>query len=291
MTEVQALNPPGRTVVLPGRGEVFVRDTGNQDAPLGTVILLHGWMFGADLHWLTVWAPLGEAGYRVIAPDNRGHGRGIRSVQPFRLVDCADDAAELIRQLDVGPVLVLGYSMGGAIAQLLAFRHPELVRGVVLAATSAQWREERRMRIAWRTMSALEFALTHHNRRFWTRALRRNGLTASDDVADWIISELMRSDPRAIAEAGREMARFDSRPWLAEIEAPIDVICPTRDQLVPPAFQRQLAAAIPGARLFEVNGDHLAIGNEPRAFMEALLEALADVSQRAGEPAVEAKAG
>jgi len=53
----------------------------------------------------------------------------------------------------------------------------------------------------------------------------------------------------------------------------------------------EATAAIPGARLFEVKGDHLAIGNEPRAFMEALLEALADVSQRAGEPAVEAKAG
>lgn len=291
MTEVQALNAPGRTVVLPGRGEVFVRDTGDVDAPLGTVVLLHGWMFGADFNWITAWQPLREAGYRAIAPDHRGHGRGIRSLEPFRLVDCADDAAALIRQLDLGPVLVHGYSMGGAIAQLLAHRHPELVRGVVLAATSAQWREERRMRMAWRTMSALQFALTHYNRRFWTGALRREGLTAGKDVANWMISELMRSDPRAIAEAGREMAHFDSRPWLAEIEAPIDVICPTGDQLVPPAFQRELAAAIPGARLFEVKGDHLAIGKEPQAFMKALLEALADVSQRADEPAVEAKAG
>jgi 3-oxoadipate enol-lactonase len=106
-----------------------------------------------------------------------------------------------------------------------------------------------------------------------------------------MISELMRSDPRAIAEAGREMARFDSRPWLAEIEAPIDVILPTRDHLVPPSFQRELAAAIPGARLFEVPGDHLAIGKEPQAFMGALLDALADVTQRAAGLAVEARAG
>jgi 3-oxoadipate enol-lactonase len=287
-TDVQALNAPGHTVVLPGRGEIFFRDTGNVDAPLGTVLLLHGWMFCADFNWITAWQPLREAGYRALAPDHRGHGRGIRSLEPFRLVDCAEDAAELIRQLDVAPVLVHGYSMGGAIAQILAHRHPELVRGVVLAATTAQWREERRMRIAWRTMSALRFALTHYNRGFWRGALRREIPTAGKDVADWMISELMRSDPRAIAEAGREMARFDSRPWLAEIEAPIDVILPTRDQLVPPAFQRQLADAIPGARLFEVDGDHLAIGKEPVAFMGALLEAFDDVTRRAGEPAVEA---
>ncbi len=280
-TELQALNPPGRTVLLPGRGETFVRDTGNADAPLGTVLLLHGWMFGVDFNWLTVWAPLREAGYRVVGVDHRGHGRGIRSLDPFRLTDCADDAAEVLRQLDIGPALVHGYSMGGAIAQLMARDHPNLVRGVVLAATTDQWREDRRMRIAWRTMSLLQFALTHYGRRFWTRILRRNGLRAGEEIADWLITELNRADPRAIAEAGREMARFDSRSWLPAVEAPIDVIMPTRDNLVPPAFQRQLADHIPGARLFEVEGDHLVIGNNPQQFMDALLAALADVTERA----------
>ena len=281
-TELQALNPPGRTVLLPGRGETFVRDTANSDAPLGTLLLLHGWMFGVDFNWLTAWAPLREAGYRVIGLDHRGHGRGIRSLEPFRLVDCSDDAAELLRQLDTGPVLVHGYSMGGAVAQLMARDHADLVRGVVLAATTDQWREDRRMRIAWRTMSLLQFALTHNGRRFWTRILRRNGLRAGEEIADWIVTELNRADPRAIAEAGREMARFDSRSWLAQVEAPIDVIMPTRDNLVPPSFQRQLADHIPGSRLFEVEGDHLAIGNNPGEFMAALLAALADVTQRAG---------
>lgn len=269
-------------MLLPGRGETFVRDTGNADAPLGTLLLLHGWMFGVDFNWLTVWAPLREAGYRVIGLDHRGHGRGIRSMEPFRLSDCADDAAELLRQLDTGPALVHGYSMGGAVAQLMAHDHPDLVRGVVLAATTDQWQENRRMRIAWRTMSLLQFALTHNGRRFWTRILRRNGLRAGDEIADWIVTELNRADPRAIAEAGREMARFDSRPWLHSVEAPIDVIMPTRDNLVPPAFQRQLADHIPGARLFEVEGDHLVIGNNPQQFMEAMLEALTDVTERAG---------
>src|SRR5258708_4805367 len=173
-TELQALNAAGRTVLLPGRGETFVRDTGNTDAPLGTVLLLHGWMFGVDFNWLTVWAPLREAGYRVVGLDHRGHGRGIRSLDPFRLVDCSDDAAEVLRQLQTGPVLVHGYSMGGAIAQLMARDLPDLVRGVVLAATTDQCRENPRMRIACRTMSLLQFALTPYDRRFRPPTLRPN---------------------------------------------------------------------------------------------------------------------
>src|SRR5258708_31807842 len=229
-TELQALNPPGRTVLLPGRGETFVRDTGNADAPLGTVLLLHGWMFGVDFNWLTVWAPLREAGYRVAGVDHRGHGRGIRSLDPFRLTDCADDAAEVLRQLDIGPALVHGYSMGGAIAQLMARDHPELVRGVVLAATTDQWREDRRMRIAWRTMSLLQFALTHYSRRFWTRVLRRHGLRARDESAYWTITKLNRADPRAIAEAGRGGGRLPLPPLAPAGEAPLHLLPPAPPQ-------------------------------------------------------------
>jgi 3-oxoadipate enol-lactonase len=280
MTQVLSVAPPGRVVLLPGRGEIFVRDSGALDAPLGPLLLLHGWMFPADLNWITTYAPLQDAGYRVIAVDHRGHGRGIRASGPFRLDDCADDAADLLRQLDVGPALVVGYSMGGAIAQLLAHRSPGLVKGVVLSATAAQWQETRRMRLAWRTMSLLQFGLTHYNRRFWTRVLRRNGLSAGEEIVDWVIGELERSDPRAIAEAGREMGRFDSRPWIADIEAPIDVVCTTRDSLVPPSFQRQLAEHIPGARLFEVEGDHVVVSQNPALYLRALLEALSEVALR-----------
>jgi pimeloyl-ACP methyl ester carboxylesterase len=268
-------------VLVPDRGEMFVRDSGPETARVGTVLLLHGWMFGGDLNWLSCYVPLQDAGYRVISVDHRGHGRGIRSQDPFRLADCAEDCAALLRQIGVGPVVVVGYSMGGAIAQIFALRHPELTTGAVLSATTDQWRENRRMRVFWRTMRILEFALTHSQRRFWVGVLRRNGQATSDEIMDWIISELERNDPRAIAEAGREMARFDSRPWVAGIEAPVAVIAPRRDQLVPPSFQRQLASDIPGARLFEVDGDHTVVGIHPDRYVPVLLDALGNVSERA----------
>jgi len=282
MSDLLKLAPPGRIVLVPGRGEMMVRDGGPQTAHRGTLLLLHGWMFGADLNWLTVYGPLQQAGYRVIAVDHRGHGRGIRSQQPFRLRDCADDCAGLLRVMETGPVTVVGYSMGGAIAQLVARDHPDVVEAIVLCATTDQWRDSRGMRVAWKTIGALQFALTHTNHRFWARMLRRAGLADRGDLTDWIISELERNEPRAIAEAGREMARYDARSWISKLRVPAAVICPRQDDLVPPHFQRQLAADIPGARLYELEGRHIVVSQDPERYIRVLLQALSDLEAGLG---------
>jgi len=79
--------PPGRVINLPGRGEVFVRDSGGAPAH-PAVLLLHGWTASADLNFFAAYAGLAES-YRVVALDLRGHGRGMRSAEPFSLEDCA----------------------------------------------------------------------------------------------------------------------------------------------------------------------------------------------------------
>src|SRR5581483_9191398 len=100
--------PPARTLTVPDRGELFLRDTGGGGP---TVMLLHGWIADADLNWCGAYSDLTAAGYRVLASDHRGHGRGLRTMADFRLADCAADAAAALRQLDIAPPLVVGYSM------------------------------------------------------------------------------------------------------------------------------------------------------------------------------------
>ena len=91
--------PPARTVIVPDRGEFFLRDSGGDDP---VVLMLHGWTASADLNFGGLYDDVISAGYRVIAIDHRGHGRGLRPLAPFRLVDCAADAAAVIRTLGVG---------------------------------------------------------------------------------------------------------------------------------------------------------------------------------------------
>src|SRR5260221_9653585 len=126
--------PMGRRVPLPGRGTTFVRQIeGPPGAP--TLLLLHGWMASGGLNWFRVFDALGEH-FNVVAVDMRGHGRGIRNGRRFRLADCADDAAATLDELGVGPVIAVGYSLGGPVAQLLWRRHPEKVEGLVLCSTA-----------------------------------------------------------------------------------------------------------------------------------------------------------
>ena len=128
--------PVGRRVLLPGRGTTFVREIeGPPGAP--TVVLLHGFMASAGLNWFRAFEELGKE-FHVLAPDLRGHARGLRSRRHVRLADCADDLAVMLDQLGTGPVIAAGYSMGGPVAQLLWRRHPERVNGLVFCATSAR---------------------------------------------------------------------------------------------------------------------------------------------------------
>ena len=89
--------PATEPVVLPGRGETSVVDIGPRDAP--PVILLHALACTALLTWYPSLAALASR-YRVIAPDQRWHGAGIRS-NVFSLEDCADDVVALAEQLGI----------------------------------------------------------------------------------------------------------------------------------------------------------------------------------------------
>jgi pimeloyl-ACP methyl ester carboxylesterase len=268
--------PPARTLLVPGRGELFLRDTGG-DGPV--VMLLHGWIATADLNWCGAYGALLDAGYRVLAIDHRGHGRGLRPLVPFRLADCAADAAAALRQLGVAPALIAGYSMGGAIAQLIGRDHADVASGIVLAATAQHWQDPETRRV-WRAMGAMGLSLSLAPRLFWRWGFRRSGLPNNPRTL-WIQSELMRHLARDIAEAGRELGRFDSRPWLPSVEVPFAVVITTRDEAVPVYKQRELAAAA-RAQVFEAPITHLEVVSRADAFNPPLLRALEALLSREG---------
>ena len=272
--------PPARTLIAPGRGELFLRDTGG-DGPV--VMLLHGWVASADLNWCGAYYALAAAGYRVLAIDHRGHGRGLRPLTPFRMTDCAGDAAAALRVLDAAPAIVVGYSMGGAIAQLMARDHPDAVSGLLLSGTAQHWQDPETRR-AFRALGLVGLLLTLAPRATWSAGLRRTGMRDSPQTA-WVLSEMMRHSVPDIVEAGRELGRFDSRPWLAPLPIPTAVVLTSRDSAVPPRKQRELAAAL-GAEVFEAPINHLEITTKNETYNPVLLRALAAVGGRRESAAV-----
>jgi pimeloyl-ACP methyl ester carboxylesterase len=274
--------PEGRIVHVRGRGELFVRDSGGDGPP---VLLLHGWMFSADLNFWRTYGPLADAGFRVLAIDHRGHGRGIRSQAPFRLTDCAADSAGLVEHLGLDPVVAVGYSMGGPIAQLMARDHPGTVGGLVMCATSTQWKDLRQ-RALWSGLAVIRLLLGLAPDTLWRRGLRLAGFPDSP-ITSWTTAELTRGSSVDLAEAGRELQGYDSRPWIGSLRAPAAVVVTTRDGGVPPAHQRELARLL-DAPAFEVDGDHGACITKADEFNAALLDAIGHVRAAAPEAAAAA---
>jgi pimeloyl-ACP methyl ester carboxylesterase len=248
--------PPGRVINLAGRGEVFVRDSGGGPAD-PAVLLLHGWTASADLNFFPVYAELAGS-YRVIALDLRGHGRGMRSTEPFSLEDCADDAAALLAQLGATPVIVVGYSMGGPVGLLLARRHPGQVAGLVMQATALEWRRTPHERMVWRLLSVLELGLRLGTGAGFVERILRQAIEEApelDEYRPWLAAEFRRGLARELADAGRALSRYDAQPWAGQLGLPAAMLITTGDRLVRPAKQRELAEAL-RAHVIEVDADH-----------------------------------
>ena len=118
----------------------------------------------------------------------------------------------------MAPALVVGYSMGGAIAQLIARDHPDVVAGVVLSGTAQHWQDPRTRR-AFKALGALGLALSRGAPRHLDGRLPPRRPARLPETA-WALSEMMRHSARDIVEAGRELGRFDSRPWLRPLPIP-----------------------------------------------------------------------
>lgn len=270
--------PPGRHVDLPGRGTTFVRQLdGPHDLP---VFLLHGWTVSADLNWVGCYRPVADR-HPVVALDHRGHGRGIRSDRRFRLSDCADDVVALADKLGIERFMVVGYSMGGCIAQLAALRHPDRVAGLVLSATAAQFGPNKRRRATKLAVPAISQAMRlvpaeTHERLFQGMVAARAGA----GIEGWPLEEVKLGQPRAVLEAGAAILRFSSTNWVGELDVPAAVVVTSTDTTVSPRLQQRLADGLVDATVHRAPGDHASVVTQPGSYVPVLLDAIASVEQR-----------
>lgn len=268
--------PFGRRIELAGRGTTFVRRlAGPPGAP--TLLLLHGWVASAGLNWYQSFGALREH-FNIVAPDLRGHARGLKSPKVFRLADCADDCAATLEELGTGPVIAVGYSMGGPIAQLLWRRHRDLVDGLVLCATTAGFAPNRLTRTMYQ---ATMLSATAAARLAWpSRLLPPVPMVKMhpSKMPTWAAAEMRRHDWRMIIEAGHSISTYNARRWIGDVDVPTSIVCTTEDRGVAPSSQLALAEAVRGATVHSLADGHLACANA--RFADPLLAACLDVAGR-----------
>jgi pimeloyl-ACP methyl ester carboxylesterase len=250
---------------------------------------------------------LAARGFHVVRFDNRDIGRSThvkgrpptvvqlltRSKKParYRLSDMADDAAGLLRELDLAPAHVIGASMGGMIAQTLAARHPESVLSLtsVMSTTGAFLKGQPAVRLLPIFLSRPRPGRDESVERVVKvfEAIGSRGLPQDMDlIRDLAERSYERDhDPNG---PGRQLAAIiasgNRTAELRRIKAPTVVIHGTDDPLIRPSGGRATARAIPGAKLLRIEG----MGHDlPRAAWPRIIDAIVANTKRA-EPARQA---
>jgi 3-oxoadipate enol-lactonase len=231
--------------------EIYVEQAGR-----GPDVLLIGGLGDTAESWQFQLDGLADR-YRLIAFDNRGAGRTPMPEGPVTVGAMADDAAGVLRALEIPSAHVAGFSGGSIIAQELALRHPELVRSLVLQST---WAAPDAYLRAWARSVARLLETAPTERAFledfflWIYTARAH----NDGTVDQIIEDVLAFPHK---QANEDVLSFlqafvdhDTTDRLGRIAAPTLVLAGGRDPASRPELCRAVAELIPGAR-FEVMED------------------------------------
>jgi pimeloyl-ACP methyl ester carboxylesterase len=272
------------TVEVAPRVRLHVALDGPDDGP--PVLVLHGYLDRSD-SWDPVAAALADAGFRVVRPDQRGHGRSTKTGDEadYSLAGLRDDAVALADRLSLDTFHLVGHSMGGFLAQLVALAAPDRLRSLVPVSCSPRpdWEHRSEPAVVARARRLVGYrlgpapllrvavpALSLVPATGWSnRRDRRAGLAALVDSAAQV-------DPAAFVALGEDLANHeDLQSALPRIGAPTTVVVGQRELPRVRRGAELLAADIPGATLTVVaNAGHGVPMERPDRFAEILLDHL-----------------
>lgn len=244
------------------------------------VVLINGYSASA-LAWPRPWTRELERRFNLITLDNRGSGWSRFAEAPFTIGDLADDVAAVLDAAEVSRATVLGLSMGGMIAQELALRRPEVVNGLVLAATRPPHPSFAGPSLvtAWQLVRppGRGETLEHYFRTLWTAAAAPGFAETHPDEIEELVSQTMeRPTPRAmLVHQLRAMSGWAHADRLTGLSAPTVIVHGDADRFSPPANGRALARLIPGARHIPLEGVGHLLPHEAPDVLGAVIDELA----------------
>jgi 3-oxoadipate enol-lactonase len=250
---------------------VFYYETFGEGYPL---VLIRGLGSNAD-HWYEQ-VPAFSTEYRVIVFDNRGVARSSDPGGAFSILMMAQDVIGLLDHLKMDSAHVIGLSMGGMIAQELAIRYPERVKGLVLASTHCGGphqitasEEIRSIMMDMIRTGSEESKLKAAACLFYKKTLEKRPEVARR------YSEVSLKRPvsaKTLSKQWEAISKHDAFDRLSRIKAPTLVLTGDADVLIPQENSRILAESIPGAELKIISGGgHQVLVEQPEACNAAVL--------------------
>lgn len=241
--------------------------------PVGhpAVLLLHG--LGADSSmWSLQYPALASAGLRPIAPDMPGFGSSPYDGRGWSLRRVAAEVSDLLTTLNLGPVHVVGLSLGGVVAQQFALDFPHLVRKLVLVSTFAALRPESFAQGFYFAQRLLVLHLLGLRTQARLVARRLFPGPEQESLRAMAADQIARADPRAYRAAMRALGCVNLQKRLSEIRVPTLVVSGEQDSTVSPDRQKTLAESIAGARQVVLpRGGHALAIDQAEAFNRILL--------------------
>ena len=208
--------------------------------------------------------------HRVLTMDLRGHGRSSRMGSTYSTTLFARDVSAVMTKLKLGPAIVIGISMGGAVAMKLAVRSPHYVVKLVLFNTWVRCDESvRAFFMEWKALSGYD------NQALRDVVLIRTATPQFVQANPKFVALFNQQWPSASGAAFRKAcdacAEHDATGDLARVPAPTLVLAGSCDILVPPRYARDVARRVPYASLKVIQGGgHVPWLDQPHACIRAL---------------------
>lgn len=221
----------------------------------GDPVMLIGGLSGQGRGW-GAQIDLFAGDFDVIVPDHPGTGDSGKPSR-YSLSHHAEAMAELIRELGTGPTHLVGSSTGGAIAQLMALDHPDVVRGISLVSSWARADDFFRHQFAVRKevlegLGPAAYAATSALFLFSPGFFRDH----YQEVEGWLAAA-SNGDPAVMSARIDMILEHDELDRLGQIDTPTLVLVGSTDACTPPHLSRELAEHIHGAETVVIEGGHL----------------------------------
>lgn len=234
---------------------------------------------GADLQAWRFQVPELVKANRVITFDNRGAGRSGAPDESYNISQLADDLLALLNHLRVPSVHLVGWSMGGVVAQTLALAEPSRVKTLLLLATFAAPDGYLRAAIGnWVNMCRSSMPY-EHIARYLARMVYSPALANRPRAYEAFIQAMLtnpyRQSRHGFYRQAEALLCYETPTNLSSMQVPTTVLVGRSDQLTPPYMAEQLQSMVPGARLTVLPGAHSGFAEYPEEWTAAIRDAVA----------------